>query len=890
MASWLAFFRVLLPLAILVIHAAAQAQSPTTELPVSTDAAFRVNTAYGRMPVEFEENIGQTDARIRFMARGRGYTLFLTGTETVAVLQNRGPRMGDRRHPEKGRMSAPSHVDAAAPDIIRMRLHGAALQPTVRGERPLGGKSNYFIGSDPSTWRTSVAHYAQVRVGDVYPGIDVVFYGNQGQIEYDFVIAPGADPGHIRLSYDGADRIDVDRAGDLVLHVKGGELRQPRPLVYQDRGGTRHAVRAAYRRLGTGDFGIAIGTYDSARPLMIDPTLVFSTYLGGADNDFCSHLAIDKFGSAYVTGCTASIDFPVANPFQAQHNGSWTDVFVAKLNPSGSALDYSTYLGGRTATAFRPGEAVGQYGNAIAVDGSGNAYVTGGTGTSDFPLLNPLQATKKSAHYTAFVTKLNPSGSALLYSTYLGGSGDDEARGMAIDTAGNAYVTGVAGSTDFPTASAFQANKLGSVDAFITKLNPSGSALVYSTYLGGTESDWANGIAVDISGSAYITGHTRSNDFPVQSPLQAHGFGEDAFVTKLNASGSALVYSTYLSGSCLTGALWGNEGWGIVVDSGGNAYVTGATCSVDFPTVNPIQAHHDAHDFDGFVAKLNAPGSALVYSTYLGGTGSDEGQAVAVDNAGHAYVVGRTFSADFPTANPLPGTSFRSGDAYVAKLNGSGGLVYSTYLGGSDVDIGEAVAVDVAENVYVSGITRSADFPTVNPFQASQHSLIHSYNNFIVKLSAVTTNLADMTIAKTRAGNFVRGQDRAIYTISVSNIGLGPSSGLVTVTDLLPAGLTATMSGSGWTCPLGTLTCTRSDVLASGGSYPPITVTASVSVNARSVSNSAIVSGGGETNTTNNTATDVATIDGPAIPALDRRTLIALAVLLAALGTIFLRK
>ena len=503
----------------------------------------------------------------------------------------------------------------------------------------------------------------------VYPGVDLVYYGNQGgQLEYDFVVAPGADPSVIALdvaagltrhpsSKNGGVKppLQIDPSGDLVVKTDGGEVRFQKPVVYQapiSSGqrttdyGQRTPVDGHYLLHASNRVGFEVGSYDRTRPLFIDPVLSYSTYLGGSGADIGNGIAVDSSGNAYVTGYTDSPDFPTANPPADCGNcGSYSNgAFVAKLNPAGSALVYVTFLGPATPSG-------------VAVDAAGNAYLTGSTNSTDFPTVSPFQATCgtcSQGNPTSFVAKLNAAGSALVYSTYLGGSGYDEGQAIAVDAAGNAYVTGMTTSNDFPTVNPIQANcddcgirNYIYCDAFVSKLNPNGSALIYSTYLGGSGYDIGQGIAVDAAGNAYVMGWTLSTDFPTANPLQRNsGGGSDAFVAKLNPAGSALVYSTYLGGS-------GDDfGSGIAVDAAGNAYVTGETSSPDFPTANPVQPSPGGN-WDAFVAKLNPAGSALVYSTYLGGSQGDGGSGIAVDAAGNAYVTGGTNSTNFPTDNPL---------------------------------------------------------------------------------------------------------------------------------------------------------------------------------------------------------------------------------------------
>jgi len=778
--------------------------------------------SYGKLPLSFEANQGQARGHVKFLSRGRGYTIFLTHDEAVLALRKSSVVSGQSsvgtrqrsgvwtQEPEgKAGQRATDNGARTTGSVLRMRLVGANAGAAVTGAEELPGKSNYFIGNDPKKWRTNVPSYAKVRYRDVYSGVDLVYYGNQGgQLEYDFVVAPGADPDQIKLSFAGADGMRVDAAsGDLVLKVGGEEMRFRKPVVYQP------AVAAVYDRhrrsqsaataeldgafivASNNEVAFRVAGYDPDRALVIDPVLSYSTYLGGSGVDSCAGIAVDSAGNAYVTGTTGSTDFPTANPLQATNHGSG-DAFVTKLNAAGSALVYSTYLGGSGS----------DQGNGIAVDSSGDAYVTGETWSTDFPTVNPLQATNKEsgANWTAFVAKLNPAGSALVYSTYLGGSGYysasvgnsgyDEAFGIAADSAGNAYVTGSTRSSDFPTVNPLQPTcggcSNGFPTAFVAKLNPAGSALVYSTYLGGSGNgglgDSGSGIAVDAAGNAYVTGYTSSTNFPTADPLQPTCGGcplyQTAFVAELNPTGSALVYSTYLGGSDFDMAV------GIAVDSSGNAYVTGWTQSTDFPTVNPLQTSNDGNG-DAFVAKLNPAGSALVYSTYLGGSGSDQGTGIAADTAGNAYVTGGTSSTDFPTFNPLQGAcaSCANGpsDAFVAELNAAGSaLVYSTYLGGSGGDQGLGIAVDAAGNAYVTGTTSSTDFPTVNPFQATNNSPQRRYSGntgFVAKIGAVTISPTSLSFSSQTVGTTSPAQPVTLSNIgnanlTISSIAIGGSN------------------------------------------------------------------------------------------------------------------
>jgi hypothetical protein len=688
--------------------AAERDASPSLAQPDNATHA-RVSAAYGKLPMSFERNAGQFDARAQFVSRGDGYTLFLTPDEAVMAL--RSPA-GVEPHDDLHKLAKPQ-----TSSTLRMKLVGANPTSPVESLEALPGKSNYFIGNDPKQWRTNVSQYAKVRYTGVYRSIDVVYYGDQGTLESDFNVAAGASPAAIRLAFTGAERIRIDANGELVLSMAGGEIRQHRPVAYQEVNGRRQAVAARYVMKGTQEVGFAIGCYDARKPLVIDPVLIYSTYLGGISNDEGRGIAVDSLGNAYVTGVTNSIDFPVVEGgFQTAPLG-FSRVFVTKLNPSGSALVYSTYIGGSG----------GQEGEGLAVDTVGNVYITGITGSTDFPTTPGSFQPMLVGLVNAFVTKLNPSGSALNYSTYLGGK-DDRATSIAIDAQGNAYVTGASFEGHFPvTPGAFQTVFRGGRDAitewgdaFITKLNPAGTDLIYSTYLGGDKGEYGFSIAVDGIGNAYVAGVTGSTSFPTTAgafqtmfasvgcpPISSFAC-EDGFVTKLNPTGTALVYSTYLGGNGPDAAQ------GIALDTFGNAFVVGSTVSTNFPTKNPIQSGFGGYR-DAFVSKLNSTGSALVYSTYLGGSDDDEALGVAVDSSAVAYVTGKTQSTNFPTAHPLQPARAGFYDAFVAKLNSSGSaLAFSSYWGGSSFEneLEGGIAVDNLGNIYITGTTRSANFPT----------------------------------------------------------------------------------------------------------------------------------------------------------------------------------
>jgi Bacterial Ig-like domain (group 3)/Beta-propeller repeat len=720
-----------------LINQSAGVVPPISASEADPEAHAKILDSYGKLPMSFEANHGQADARVKFLSRTGGYSLFLTGDEAVLALS------ATKSNTHKAKIAGTpqtshSDIQPKAGAVLRMKLRNANLAAKVSGVDELAGTSNYFIGNDPSKWRTNVPTYGKVKYEGIYSGIDLVYYGNQRQLEYDFIVSPGADPHRIAFDISGAKRIRRDGKGDLVFKVGDDEMRWHKPVAYQEKGGTRQEIAAHYAITDKNRVGFELAKYDVGKPLYIDP-LIYSTYLGGSGQDSGDGIAVDSQGNAYVTGHTNSTNFPTMNPLQsANHGGHYGyDAFVTKINAAGSALVYSTYLGGS-------GD---DYGFGIAVDGGGNTYVTGVTNSTDFPTKNPLQPANADAAYgNAFVAKINAAGSALVYSTYLGGSGNgiygDRGSRIAVDIAGNAYITGYTGSTDFPTANPLQPSYGGAyTDAFVTKINSEGSALVYSTYLGGSNVDEGYGIAVDSAGNAYITGSTFSTDFPTANPLQpANGGTLDAFVAKINPSGSAFAYSTYLGGSDR------DYGVGIAVDSSGNAYVTGLTYSINFPvTPGALQTQCKngngcANYGDAFVTKLNPTGSALVYSTYLGGSRSEEGQAIVVDSAGNAYVAGETDSTNFPKTVPSCSGSW---DAFVTRLNPTGSaLVYSTCFGGSGTDIGSDIAVDSASNAYVTGFTKSTNFPTKHPLQAAYGGGGDAFIAKIQMLAVTTTTLS----------------------------------------------------------------------------------------------------------------------------------------------------
>ncbi|MCI0389221.1 MAG: SBBP repeat-containing protein [Acidobacteria bacterium] len=610
---------------------------------------MRISEVYGKTPLSFEANRGQTYSQVKYISRGKGYSLFLTSTGAIFSLQK------DKTTNDSLDATHPSFADhRSSPEpaaVMRMRFVGANPKAKVTGSDELPGKVNYFIGNDPKKWRTNISTYAKVEYRGIYPGVDLIYHGAQRQLEYDLIVAPGADYRKIKLGFEGVDKMEINADGDLILRVGGEEILQRRPVIYQEVNGARREISGGYALRGKRQAGFRVGNYDHRRPLVIDPVLSFSTYLGGSSFEFSRDIAVDSAGNAYVTGRTSSPDFPTTlGAFGVTNNGS-ADVFVTKLNSGGSALVYSTYLGGADL----------DQGNGITVDSAGSAYLTGFTWSSNFPTtpgafdstFNTIINGADSPD--AFVAKLNSAGSALDYSTYLGALGLDEGLDIAVDSAGAAYVSGATESPVFPmTPGVFDSTHNGGPDdAFVTKLNSAGSALVYSTYLGGADSDRGDDIALDSAGNAYVLGRTGSLVFPTTPGAfdTTHHGSFDVFVAKLDpaASGAAsLVYSTYIGGNDA------DEGHRIAVDALGAVYVVGRTASTDFPTsLGALQTVFGGVR-DVFVTKLDPAVSgmaSLVYSTYLGGSDNDEGEGIAVDASGNAFITGTTRSTDFPTTS-----------------------------------------------------------------------------------------------------------------------------------------------------------------------------------------------------------------------------------------------
>ena len=679
--------------------------------PTADPVTVQANSSSG--PLTFTENQGQWPDSILFQAHTAGATIWFTSNSLYQqfIRYRPGQISDDLSSVGSPLSSRDNHPDSAEILLVRRTLEGVNPTAHISGQKPNGYYTNYFLGGEPSRWRSGVPSYQELLFEEIYPGIDLRFYGRQAQIEYDFVIAPGADYHKIRFQYDKAVSLGLSESGDLLVENAWGTTTERAPVIYQEIGGARVAVAGNYAPLSDDMVGFELtGSYRQDIPLIIDPVLVYSTYLGGDGDDCAWDVAVDTGGCALVTGWTWSADFPTWYSVDADFNGGVCDMFVTKFNAAGDGLVYSTYLGGNEY----------DFAWAIALDRNGCAYLAGHSTSDNFPTCNAYAGSLTGAGYDAVAVKLNSSGDALVYSSYLGGSGKDWGLDVAVDTAGCAYVTGYTQSADFPIQSPLYSDLTGETDAFVTKFDASGSTLIYSTHLGGSDTDQGTDIVVDSSGCAYIIGYTRSSDFPTANPfcgVYAGGtYYGDAFVTKLNPAGDALVYSTYLGGAV------DDMGNGIAIDRNGCAYVVGYTKSTDFPLHDPFDDTYAGGVYygDGFVTKLNSTGDTLVYSTYLGGHEDEWGYSLVVDQAGCAYVAGHTKSHDFPVKHPYDNTLDGYDDATLTAFNTDGRtLIHSTYFGGSSEDYGRGIALDDNGCIYIAGYTYSSDFPTLYSYDST---------------------------------------------------------------------------------------------------------------------------------------------------------------------------
>jgi hypothetical protein len=761
----------------------------------------RVETSYGRLPLRFEENHGQTDSRYPFVVRAAGLSLRLAPDKMEFLLRPKN--------------DSPESFHAGIKPL-QLRLAGANALAKATGEDRLSGSSNYFAGSRKN-WRTNIAAYRKARFSRVYPGVDLIYYGSEGRLEYDFILSPGARPETLRWRPQGTRKVSLDRGGNLLLRTDGDTVRFNRPVAYQVIGGKRKSIPAKYVLTSTGSVGFKAGKYDLRKPLVIDPVIAYSTFVGGSGYDYGTSVAVDAQGYAYVAGTAASLDFPI-QPYATRSAGQYgelEDAFVYKLDPSGTRVIYCDYLGGGGKDEAR----------GIAVDAAGNAYVAGYTeskydpgnpalgleGRAGFPTTS--NAFDPSGHlYDAFLSKIDPDGTALLYSTFLGSGDTEEARAVAVDDRGNAYVAGMTKSAfdptypelfrDFPTTSgafqtAYGGKGLLEGDGFVAKFdtNASGAdSLVYSTYLGGSGGDKVNSIAVDPEGEVVVAGLTDSADFPTTpgsfQPAYIGGGGGalfgDAFVTKFNAQGTGLVFSTYLGGGN------SDEAAGVALDRNGNVLLTGYTYSSEldqpFPTTgdalqgksldrcdDPYVSPDGSGNVieigdkgrlcsDAFIAKMYPNGSGLIYSTYLGGNFADVGQSIAVDAGGNAYVGGRGGSTNFPVS---PSAPFLIGggdkDGFVAEIDPNGKFLFITQTSARP----EGIALDPQRNLYVTGAAYSGSYPVTA--DAPQTRFGGGSDVFLTKIGGLeggtTPNESQLYAVEATGGAVRLGDESRLYVL-----------------------------------------------------------------------------------------------------------------------------
>jgi hypothetical protein len=766
-------------LATFSVCAAQQTSLPATGSPQS--AATKTAAAnYGKLPTTFEGNVGQTDPQVNFLSRGSGYVVFLTAGGMVfsahsQLVANTGAQPNVRPAPQ-----------TSGGAVIQLNLVGANPNPLAVGESPQPGKVNYFIGRDRSKWHTNVATYGKVHYKDIYPGIDLVYYGNPSQLEYDFEIAAGANPRQIQFDVKGADTVSVASNGDLVLQTKLGALHVKSPVLYQTINNMKLPISGGFSLKSSTRVGFSLTGYDPTKPLVIDPVLLYSTYLGGLADDQAVGIAVDTEGSAYVAGWTQSTNFPLASEGQTP---SGTNAFIAKLDVSGSSLLYADFIGGSSE----------DYATAMTLDNDNNVYVTGYTCSSDFPMVNAFQSSMNGC-YDGFISKVSGDGSSLLYSTYLGGSNGAQPYSIALNSSSEMYVAGYTNSTDFPLLNAVQTtvapNGGGNYGqyGFVTHLTADGSALVFSTYLAGSANVIQNcgypcwgapdtliqGIAVDLSGNAYVAGWTNTSDFPTtvgayMPSLSNLNNQQIAFVSEFSGSGS-LLYSTYFGSTSGNG--YPSSAAGIAVDSTGSAYITGTAYSDgSFPVTTPNLCDPGTYGWScsyGFVTKFNPTGTGLAYSTFLPVNNSATPQSIALDSLENAYVLSSVYGSGMTTVNPIEGFTNQS-DMLITEIDPTGSIqLFGTYLGGNGEDFPGGIAVDVSGSIYVAGYTNSSDFPV--SAAALQNTLGGNSDAFIAKIG--TADAPAVAISP----SLVQFSIRAVGSVSQPNTSLLRNMGSVALT------------------------------------------------------------------------------------------------------------
>ena len=746
---------------------------------------FSVSLSEARVveyPFYFIPNHGQIDSKVKYYLIHNRDTVYLTEDEVVYSVKDQ---------------------------ILRLKFIDSNHDVNLKGREEDVSRINYYTGNNPGKWRTGIPVYKKVVYEDLYDGIDLIYKGSDDRLKYEFVVRPGADYKKIQLAWSDKANLRIDDGGNLVIDGPYGGIKEERPYIYQDIDGKRVEIEGRFKIEGKGDknniLNFEVEKYDVASPLIIDPFLQFSSYLGGSDIEEGFGIVVDASGSIYIAGYTKSTDFPTENPFKDINSGE-EDVFISRFAPDGETykLSYSTFLGGTKSEECQ----------GIAVDASGNIYITGFTSSIDFPTAgNPYQSTKIGEEDDVFYTRLSSDGQ-LSASTYIGGTKKDVGNDIAVDASSNVYITGKTESTDFPTSSsAYQKANAGEIDAFILKISGDGKGLLYSTYIGGKHDDKAKAIAITEDGSAYVTGNTFSQNFPIQEAYQdtcggcKTGLYTDAFIVRLSSDGDDIIYSTFLGGKNLD---YGEDIW---IDTEGAIYVTGYTTSANFPVLTPYQNNNRGKE-DAFITKFSPAGDKIIYSTFLGGTLNDRGKAFSIDSSGYAYVTGRTASPDFPVLYPFQDSNKGEDDAFLTMLSPAGNAInFSTFMGGEYSDQGMAIAIDPDKTLYILGDTLSEDFPTLNPYQGN-HSGFGDL--FVLKLKFAPPGISSVTPV---SGNQGESLDINIagtnFSDNIISLSLGPMIVVGNVTINSPEQITASITIDGSAAPgFRDITLTTSDGIA----------------------------------------------------------------------------
>lgn len=641
--------------------------------------------------LNFQPNLGQIDSDVKFICKGLNYTLFFKTNEFIFKSFDYSSK---KRH------------------FLKYKLLNS-ICTTIEGLNNTKTRYNYFKGNNENKWICNIISYEKIKYHNVYNNIDLIYYNNGRNIEWDFILYPGSNPEDIKIEFPLKTNMNLDDEGNILVHINSNIMTIKKPYIYQNINNKIHPIDGSFNLSKSNIVSFNIDSYDLDHNLIIDPVLSYSTFLGGTGDDQIYGIALDSNKDIYVTGFTNSADFPTVNPIYS-YKGDY-DVFITKIDSSGSFIIYSTYISGT----------FDEWANDICVDSSGNAYVTGFTKSSDFPTKDPIQSTKLGVK-SAFLTKLDSTGSSLIYSTFIGGNKDDEAKSMALDSNNNVYLIGITDSTNFPLISPYQSTISNYNSAFICKVASSGNSLLYSTYLGGASIDEGYDITLDSNNNMYLTGTTYSSDFPTKNPIESSLSGQrSAFITILSADGSNLIFSTFLGGS---GADDSNS---IVIDNNNNIFIAGTTFSSDFPLVNPIQNTKSGF-FSAFVCKIASGGTHIIFSTYLGGSGFDYAYAIDLDSEYNPYISGFSTSSDFPTVDSV-GPVISPTGLYITKIQSDGSsILFSSLLTYAS---GNALTLDSDNTIYVAGTTDQSAFPTVNPLQSTYAG---NNDSFILKITQDT--------------------------------------------------------------------------------------------------------------------------------------------------------